>query len=84
MTGLTYKEYLSKKQWKHAWDNSVTCGKENVLVEVVVRGDLLLQNYGDAYSYIGDFGCSFLLGWGAMERASAGRRSNETTYLERD
>lgn len=82
MTGLSYMEYISMERWKRAWDDAVALGKENVLVEVVVRGDLSLENYGDAYSYIGDFGCSFLMGCGAMEKASAQRRSNQARCYE--
>ena len=83
VTGLTYKEWINEKQWAQAWECAATIGKENLLAEIVIRGDLILQNHNDAYSYIGDYGCSSLLGLRIIERKLARRRAIEQLFWKR-
>ena len=83
MTGLSYKEWINEKPWAQAWECVATIGKENLLAEIVIKGDLILQNHDDAYSYIGDYGCSSLLGLGIIERKLARKRAIEQSFWER-
>ena len=83
MIGLTYKEWINEKRWAQAWECATTIGKENLLAEIVIRGDLILQNHGDAYSYIGDYGCSSLLGLESIEREVARKRATEQSFWKR-
>lgn len=42
MTGLTYKEYMNKKRWAEAWECAAKFGQKNVLVEIVIKGEVIL------------------------------------------
>ena len=75
MLNLNRHETLSTFQFGSVWPRACYFNLENLLVEVIVRGDLELEDYGAAYSQIGNFGLRRILYYNKLESDLATRRS---------
>jgi hypothetical protein len=79
---LNWRETLSNSQFRTVWSRACYYNLENLLLEVVLRGDLELDDYGAAYGQIGDFGLRRLLYYSKLESDLAMRRSTAQVAYE--
>jgi hypothetical protein len=73
---------LSNSQFRTVWSRACYYNLKNLLLEVVLRGDLELDDYGAAYGQIGDFGLRRLLYYSKLESDLAMRRSTTQVAYE--
>ena len=64
---LVWREWLSAFQFGELWLKACAYNLENLLTEVVLRGDLELEDPPSAYVQIGDFGGRRLLYYAKLE-----------------
>ena len=82
MLNLNWRETLSTFQFGFVWPRACYFNLENLLVEAILRGDLELEDYGAAYSQIGDFGLRRILYYSKLESDLATRRSTAQVAYE--
>ena len=75
MLNLNWRETLSPSQFGFVWTRACYFNLENLLVEVILRVDLELEDYGAAYSQIGDFGLRRIPYYSKLESNLVTRRS---------
>ena len=71
---LNWQETLSNSQFRIVWSRAYYYNLENVLLEVILRGNLEQEEYGAAYNQIGDFGIRRILYYSKLESDLAMRR----------
>jgi len=68
---LTLYQRLSVMAFKNLWKWAEVLKQEDLLVEIVVRGDLLLVDYVEAYWLMGDLGARLLYYHRQLEEVQA-------------
>jgi hypothetical protein len=79
---LNWRETLSNSQFRTVWSRACYYNLENLLLEVILKGDSELEDYGAAYSQIGDFGLKRLLYYSKLESDLAMRHSTAQVAYE--
>lgn len=73
-TGLSLKESVSELKFQFLWKKARLLCSEDLFTEMLVRGDIVLENPAQAYYVVGDYGARILKFYTTLEDALASRR----------
>lgn len=82
IAGVTYRDELNHNQFQQLWKLAVYHQMEDLVAEILARGDLHLLEPAQAYMLVGDIGVRVLLYHRELEMSQAARRRSEQVYSE--
>ena len=77
---LVLQQYVCIGEFQRLWQFAADLNWEDLLVEIIVRGDLILEDYVAAYWVIGDLGVRLLRYYREMEEVQEARSRSALQY----